>query len=198
MQREGNMNKKSTASLIVNAIKDENVEVIRGLFENDPPQKDFITPFGGQTWLGYSAQIGKLSSLQELERIGISIDKGDIHENIRPICGAVAGNHIEIVEYLLSKEARLDTDISVRNPLFAAIVGNSLTSIKLLLDAGIDAEARYNSDTMQNMDALAFALMRGCVDGAELIAKHISEKNNVDINKLISEADKIATMNAFS
>ncbi|WP_406610637.1 ankyrin repeat domain-containing protein [Agarivorans sp. JK6] len=186
------MTGKSTAAKIVDAIRNENVKQIRLLFEAEPNQIHYNTPFGGQTWLGYAAFIGKLESLKELEKLGIGINRDDNREGIKPIARAASDGHEKVVQYLLSRGADLDTHLSVCNPLFSAILGKSLPCIQLLLDAGVDSEVRYNSDTMQNMDALAFALMRGCTDGAELIARHIAKKRDLHIDELMSAAKKTA------
>ena len=49
------------------------------------------------------------------------------------------------------------------NPLFARIVGRSPEVAYLLLERGIDTRVRYNTETMKNMDAVAFAMMWGRV-----------------------------------
>jgi hypothetical protein len=68
---------------------------------------------------------------------------------------------VNVVEFLIASGAVIDTSDSVRNPLFAAIVGgisDSHTAVaKLLIDSGIDTRVKYNSETMKDMDALAFA-----------------------------------------
>jgi ankyrin repeat protein len=193
---EGDMSTQSTASKIVEAIKLENLDMIRTLFKNNPDQKKLFTPFGSQTWLGYAAQTGKLNSLKVLEDIGISIDQGDKRENRKPICSAAANNHDDVVDYLLGKGAELDTETSVSNPLFAAIVGDSVRAIKLILKAGINSQVRYNTNTMKDMDALAFSIMRGCRDGAELIALHASSNNRSKADELITSAREVAKGNA--
>lgn len=191
-----NMSTKTIASQIVEAIKAEDTALLRRLFEENPNQRDVYTPFGSQTWLGYAAQIGKLKSIKELESLGLNINLGDKREGRRPICSAAANDHSEIVEYLLSKGADLDTDLAVRNPLFAAIVGSSIESICLLLESGINVDARYDSDTMHNMDAIAFAVMRGCTEGARLIALS-SVQDTAKAEELFIEARKIAKSNAY-
>lgn len=188
------MSGKSIASQIVEAIKAEDIDLFKRLFEENPTQRDIHTPFGSQTWLGYAAQIGKLKSIKELESLGLDINLGDKREARKPICSAAANDHSEVVEYLLSRGADLDTDLAVRNPLFAAIVGNSIESIHLLLESGINVDVRYDSDTMHNMDALAFAVMRGCIEGARLIALS-NVQDTVQAEELLIEAREIAESN---
>lgn len=191
------MTEKSLPARIIDAIKKEETEALRDLLERNPEQKTANTFIGGQTWLGYACQLGKLNAAKELVRLGLDVNAGDNRDGARPICSAAANNHLEVVEYLLSKGASLDTDRSVSNPLFAAIVGNSKETIELLLKAGIDASIRYNSKTMENMDALAFAIMRGCSDGANLIANHIANGDVSIAENLLLSAREIAEKNAY-
>lgn len=195
--RVDSMNGQSVVAKTAEAIKSDNESEIFALLDNDSQTAQMFTPFGSQTWLGYAAQIGKLKALKALEKIGLDINQGDKREGRKPICSAAANNHLEVVEYLLSKGASLDTDRSVSNPLFAAIVGNSKETIELLLKAGIDASIRYNSKTMENMDALAFAIMRGCSDGANLIANHIANGDVSIAENLLLSAREIAEKNAY-
>jgi len=188
---------KSMPAQIVDAIKDENEQLIRELIKSNPEQISAFSPFGGQTWLGYASQLGKLGSVKALVGLGLDINVGDNRENILPICSAADGGHIQVVEYLLSKGSSLDVSKSVRNPLFAAIVGRSVEIVELLLAAGIDSKTRYNSETMIDMDAIAFALLRGEEDCAKAIAMWNSKGNQEIAKLLLAEADRIAEKNAY-
>lgn len=188
---------KSMPAQIVDAIKDENEELIRELMNSNPEQITAFSPFGGQTWLGYASQLGKLGSVKALVGLGLDINVGDNRENILPICSAADGGHIQVVEYLLSNGSSLDVSKSVRNPLFAAIVGRSVEIVELLLAAGIDSKTRYNSETMIDMDAIAFALLRGEKGCAKAIAMWNSKGNQEIAKLLLAEADNIAEKNAY-
>lgn len=190
------MEQKNIAAQIVEAIKNEDCEAIFNLFKENPEQAKTFTPFGGQTWLGYAAQIGRLDSLKALVEVGIDINLGDKRENRQPICSAAANDHLDVVEYLLRSGAELDVSTSVNNALFSAIVGRSPSIVKLLLEAGICSEVRYNSETMRNMDAVAFALMRGEKEIAQTIALWNVNKDEEAANVLLEEADRIAEENA--
>ena len=89
----------------------------------------------------------------------------------------------------------MDTSVSVRNPLFAAIVGQSPEIVQLLLDRGIDAAVRYNSDTMKDMDATAFALWRGKKVLAHIIAFHLAKRNEVEAQALLKHASEVVARN---
>ena len=105
----------------------------------------------------------------------------------------------------------MDVSASVRNPLFAAVPGwardrhpvhgsdtppeNYLKIAELLLDYGIDSTVRYNTDTMKNMDAMAFACMWGRQDIARLIAERQAEGDAGLVETLLLQADRIAEDN---
>lgn len=190
------MPKKNVVAQIADAIRAQDCEQIGFLFKANPDQVDYVTPFAAQSWLGFAAQIGNLNALKSLRELGLDIDLGDSRDGIRPICSAAASGHLKVVEYLLAEGAKLDTDRSVRNPLFSAIVGRSPEIVSLLLDAGIDCHVRYDSDTMTNMDAVAFALMQGERECANLIALCAANNDEEAAQTLLSEGMSTATQNA--
>jgi ankyrin repeat protein len=189
------MPEKTVPAKIIDAIKAEDGDVIRSLFEENPDQIEFYTPFSAQTWLGYAAQIGNIESIKTLIDIGLDINTGDKREDVKPICSA-SHEHYNTVKFLLEKGAVLDVSLSVRNPLFAAIVGRSPEIVKLLLEAGIDSKIIYNSNTMKGMDAGAFALMRGETELAKILATWNTDGSEEAISKYIQNADKVAELNA--
>ncbi|MEY8195429.1 MAG: ankyrin repeat domain-containing protein [Cycloclasticus sp.] len=190
------MEQKNIALQIAEAIKTEDEAKILILFKDNPGQVEVFTPFGGQTWLGYASQIGKIVSLKTLVDVGISVNRGDKRDNRLPICSAAANDHIDIVVFLLKSQTVLDVSLSVRNALFSAIVGRSPRIVKLLLDAGIDSEICYNSESMTNMDAVAFALMRGELESARIIATWNSKGDENIANSALEKADVIAEQNS--
>ncbi|MCG7874406.1 MAG: ankyrin repeat domain-containing protein [Candidatus Thiodiazotropha lotti] len=168
---------KSVTAQISESIRNENRHELLNLFRDNPEQIDSYTYFGSQTWLGYAAQIGKLESIKTLIEIGLNINTGDKRDGRKPVCSAAANSHYRVVEFLLKNGAILDTTLSIQNPLFASIIGRSPRIARLLLEAGIDYTVRYNSQTMKNMDAISFALMRGEDECAKLIASWHSGGN---------------------
>lgn len=64
------------------------------------------------------------------------------------------------------------------------------------VSAGIDASVRYNSETMQNMDATAFALMRREPEIARVIALHNAGGDPVKAEALLAEATATAAKQA--
>ena len=79
---------------------------------------------------------------------------------------------------------------------FAAIVGQSPEVVRLLLERGIDASVRYNSETMTDMDAAAFALWRGENDLTRIIALHLAGGNEVKAQALLKAAREVVSRNA--
>lgn len=188
---------KSVTARISEAIRNENRQELLGLFRDNPEQIGSYTYFGSQTWLGYAAQIGKLNSIQTLVEIGLNINTGDKRDDRKPICSAAANNHYNVAEFLLKNDAVLDTAKSIQNPLFASIIGRSPEITRLLLEAGIDCTVRYNTQTMENMDAISFALMRGENECAKIIASWLTGGNEIKVKLLLKEADDIAANNAY-
>jgi ankyrin repeat protein len=190
------MPEKSLPALIIEAINAEDAGAIRQLLRAHPEQVDAHTFMAGQTWLGYAAQKGKLEAVRSLLAAGSDINKGDRHEGASPLCGAAASNHPSVAAHLVAAGAALSVDASVRNPLFAAIIGRSPDCVRLILDAGIDAAVRYNTRTMADMDAVAFAMMRGEQECAELIALRNTKGDEPAARRAIAEADAVAMRNA--
>lgn len=189
------MSSDSVPKQIVDAIKGQHGDVIRSLLQAYPDEMVRHTPFGSQTWLGYAAQIGKVISAEALIDAGIDVNAGDKRDNRKPICSAAASGHYDMVSYLIRKGAELDTSLSVRNPLFAAIVGRSSQTVRMLLSAGIDSTVRYNSDTMKDMDAVAFAVMRGETECAQIIALWNAKGNDLLAKQALEDAHRITRMN---
>jgi uncharacterized protein len=137
------------------------------------------------TLLHAAAFSGSLETVKMLVEEGFDVNVRDLQHGETSLGYAAASGNPELVQFLLQKGAVLQTETSAQNPLFAAI--SAYTSVKgrklpkevfsdivrILLDAGIDATVRYNSATMLDMDAMAFACMWGRYDIARMIAEHI-------------------------
>lgn len=190
------MTEKSLPLQLIEAINSEDQTTLRELIKENSEQLNLQTFMAGQTWLGYACQKGKLAAIAELCELGADLNLGDSHAGAAPICSAADNGHAEAVRYLVARGAELHVDASVRNPLFAAIVGRSPEAVEILLDAGIDAKVIYNSPTMRNMDAVAFALMRGERRCAELIAYRNADGEQSKAERALREADEIAERNA--
>lgn len=118
-----------------------------------------------------------------------------------PLVWAARSGNIDTVRFLLNQGAILQTEKSIQNPLFGAI--SAYTSpgnrelpkerfnpiVQALLDAGIDANVRYNTDTMLDMDAMSFACMWGRQDIARIIAKHLYGDDEAAITAALADAE---------
>jgi ankyrin repeat protein len=189
---------QSASAQIYKAIADDDYEGVRNIFAHHPNELNVPTFMAGQTWLGYAAQAGKLSAVKALVEIGADPNIGDETYGAKPLCSACSNGHQAIAEYLLEHGADLDTETSARNPLFSAIVGRSPECVRTILTVGIDAAIRYDSDTMRNMDAAAFALMRGERECAAIIARWNAGGDEAAASRALARADEIAQRNAHA
>lgn len=187
---------KSPMALLIDAINADDVRTVRELFEQNPDQRDIFTPFGGGTWLHYAAQSGSDAVINYLLESGMDIDVRSRWDGITALCSAAQTNRVSTVRLLIEKGIILDTSEAVKNPLFSAIVGQSPEAVRLILEAGIDSKVRYDSPTMHDMDAIAFALMRGERECAEMIAHWNAGGDQAMADQALVEADKIAERNA--
>jgi len=161
------MDDKVTAKEIWEAIKKGNTATVLALIRGDQTRLQMVTPFG--TWLHLAAMYGRLEITKSLVGLGLDVNTtGGIFGGGALNEAASEGNS-DIVEYLLSRGAELDVSAPERNPLFSAIYGGHINVVRFLLASGIDARVRYDSPSMSNMDALAFAIERGQSEIAALL-----------------------------
>jgi len=179
---------------ITQAIRDGDVARIQMLFSQYPEMiNQDVIAFG--TWLHYAAAHGTLEIAKYLVSIGFDINSTIKNVGRTPLKNASYEDNYEVAEYLVSEGATLDVSEPERNPLFGAVIGKSPHIVKLLLANGIDAKAKYTNESMENMDAMAFAMERGEIELARMIADHISSGNEVETERLIAEANRIAKDN---
>ena len=182
-------------SRLSQAVRDSDLPRLRILFAELPDHIQSYTPFAGSTWLGYAAGDSSLDIVRYLVSIGISVNDGDKRDGRRPICDAARAGKSDIVQFLLNNGAILDTHKSICNPLFAAIAAHSLECARLLIDAGIDTRVRYDTPTMSDMDAVAFAMMEGPHDIARLIALHNADGDVEAAERAMAEGLAVARRN---
>ncbi|MRX72844.1 hypothetical protein GJU40_11880 [Bacillus lacus] len=89
---------------------------------------------------------------------------------------ATAKGHLNIVDYLINKNAEIDISEPDRNPLFAAIYGGHLEIVTLLVENNINIFIKYTGETMKDMDAYVFAIERGQTEIAEFLKQKMEEK----------------------
>jgi len=156
---------------IRNAIRAGDTTQALQLIESDESQLQAVTPFG--TWLHVASAFGNMELVKYLVKKGVDINKNSGILGGAPINEAASKGHLDVVRYLLSYGALLDTSNSQYNPLFSAIYGGHAQIVNLLLEEGMDATVKYTGKRMKDMDALAFAKERGQTEIAKVIATHL-------------------------
>jgi uncharacterized protein len=178
------------------AIRENDALAVESFMLKNPEYKEAYSPFGGGTWLHYAAGAGSADILRRLISLGMDVNQGAARDGRLPLKDAAYEGNSENVRFLLAQGSRLDTSTSGRNPLFGAIIGGSAEVVGTLLEHGIDASVRYNSETMTDMHATAFALWRGQTELARIIALHMAGGDEVRANALLSEAREVVSRNA--
>jgi ankyrin repeat protein len=147
------------AKPIYDAIGGGDLERVIQLLDDHPGAIHMDTPWG--SWLHVAAGEGQLPIVKELLERGMEVNArgGVFGGNAMHV--AVDDGQTEVVKYLLDHGAEMDVSASRYNPLFAAILDDNVEIAKLLIDRGIDVTVKYNSDTMKDMDAIAFAEKHG-------------------------------------
>jgi uncharacterized protein len=158
------MAEKTFLKDMLDAIRQEDIDKIDNLIEKDKECLYLMTIFG--TWLHFSASEGKLQIVKYFIEKGLDVNIycDEIPSDYTPINAASSNGNTEVVRYLISCGATFDVSTTIHSPLFSAIQKGHLEVVKLLIENGIDAKIKYNSKTMKNMDALAFAYERGQTD----------------------------------
>jgi len=193
---------------IWHAIKADDVADVRRLFGENPEEIDGYTFFGGGTYLHYAASHGSVRMIEAMLEIGFALDKPGRLDGELPLNTACGYGRLALARYLLDRGSAMDVSLSARNPLIACISGYAnqaevpdedfFAIAELLLARGIDASVSYNSRTMVDMDATAFAIMWGRRDIATLIASHLHGDDQVGIEAALAEAEVVAVGNATS
>lgn len=150
------------------AVKEGDIATVKALLAEDNNLANSMTPFG--TLLHVAASEGNTELVDLLIQYG-----ADIHAKGGALGGsalneAASDGKKEVLEYLLSRGAEMDVSEPERNPLFSAIHGGHVKIAELLISNGIDIAVRYTGESMQGMDALAFAQERGQLDIAALLS----------------------------
>ncbi|MFB2923912.1 MULTISPECIES: ankyrin repeat domain-containing protein [Aerosakkonema] len=156
------MAEKTLVKEFCDLIRQGDLERLVALIKEDKSRLYMTTVFG--TWLHFAASEGKLEIVEYLIAQGLDVNTHceSVSSLFTPIQAAVYSGKANIVRYLLSCGAIIDTNRgSIENILFLASHRGYTEIIQLLIESGIDAKVKYNSDTMKNMDALALAYEYG-------------------------------------
>lgn len=174
--------------IISQAIRETKLDVLIEFFIKNPEHINCYTPFAGGTWLHFASGENSVDVVKVLLDIGFDPNKGDIMDGSLPIVSACHRKNFEIALILLEAGSKLDTsgEYSASNPLFAAIQGGSTEIVELFLQSGIDTSRKYGEDG--NIDALAFAILYGQSEIAEVLALHNADNNHAHAQELILQA----------
>ncbi|MDP3459964.1 MAG: ankyrin repeat domain-containing protein [Hyphomonas sp.] len=176
------------------AIADGDLRTLERVVAQHRNLLDERPPIAGGTWLHLAVGEDSLDVVKFLVQCGLKVNEPSTLDGDLPLVRAAANGKEDIAAFLLDAGSVMDTSASIRNPLFAAIVGRSPEVVRLLLKRGIDARVRYTSDTMRDMDATAFALMRGETEIGGIIALHLACGDQSRAEALMLEAQSIAAM----
>lgn len=182
---------------VADAIDSRDSATVRAIFLKHPEQSDVFTPFAGGTWLHYAARESTAEIVEVLLNLGLDPNRGDRWEGRLPLTDASRSGDVAKTKCLLDNGSRIDVSTSVRNPLFSAILGGSPEVTRLLLERAVDSRVRYDSETMKNMDAVAFAIMQGEHEIAHIIALHNAGGDEVAADTAMAEGLKIAHENTM-
>lgn len=146
----------------------------------------------GGNWI-YS--IGPETSMEVVEyliEIGLDPHEKAKQEGDNCLTSAARAGREDLVSFLLYLGVQIDTTLSVRNPLFAAVgasigqfgggegrSGNPEKVIEILLEAGIDPWIEYKSPTMNRLNASGHALTYDMQEIAELIIRLSAKGDNL-------------------
>lgn len=180
--------------MISDAIDRSDLHNLAKLLQDHPEMRNFEVPGIGGTWLHHAAAYGSVDTLRCLLGLGFDVNSSEQIDGAKPINFAAQKGRSDNVAYLLSQGATLDSSSSVANPLFSAVTGKSSEVVRLLLDHGIDVSVRYTKN-WDNMDALAFALMWGEMDIADMIADHLANGDSEKKYALLTTAGVVAEAN---
>jgi len=168
------MDKNKIAKGIRRAIKNAQLGTLRELLEKEPEMLTWMTPFG--TWLHVATAHGHLEIIIYLINAGmdINVEGGTFSTNV--LERAATKGYLDIAEYLINQDIKIDTSEPDRNPLFSAIYGGHFGIVKLLVENNIDLSIKYSGENMKDMDAYAFAIERGKTEIAEYLKGKMNEK----------------------
>ncbi len=152
------------------AIKNNDLDKIKYLIENNKGILDEETPFG--TFLHDAASYGKTEIVKYFIECGIDVNKNGGARNGSALTEAAFEGKMDIVKILFDNGALLDVSTFPRNPLFAAIANNHFDIAKFLVENGIDLEAHYSIGDLEQVDAYEYARQYGRTEIAEYLKSH--------------------------
>ena len=149
------------------AIKSNNLESVKEIFEKNPDCKNAITVFG--SFLHDAAKYGKYEIVKYFINNGFNVNLKAGFLEANALTDAVEHGYLDIVELLHNAGAIFDTSTFSANPLFAAIYNGHFDVVKLLVENGIDITAAYPIGELESCDAYEFARQYGQTEIADYL-----------------------------
>jgi len=178
--------------LITQAVRTGDWPEVAALLQRYPEMRDLDVPAFG-TWLHYACGHGTLEIAQGLAAAGFDIQSIRHRDGISPLAMAALKGRSEIVGWLLECGVALDTSTALRNSLFGSVVARCAPVASAVLAAGIDTAPRYRfGSSEETVDAVAFAMLHGTRDIAELIALQNCGGDEGCVEAAIAEGLRIA------
>ncbi len=150
---------------IRSAIYSGNLERLRQLLQSKTAREAVIV---GKSWLHVAASKGQVEIVDWLVSAGLAIDAVDSLD-FTPLCHAASGGHCEAVARLLDLGAKMETKNSIRHPLYAVAHGDHVDIARLLVERGIDVNARQSRQRGGTTNPYEFAVERRAQKVAEFL-----------------------------
>lgn len=141
---------------------------------------DFINT-AGQMWFDRASSKNDIEALSCLYEIGFDLNQED-HTGT-PLSNAASDGAIQIVKWLLSHGAKIDTRNITNNPLFSAIQCGHPELVKLFLDLGVDPKIVYPC----GRNALTFAREWGNKEIIMMLGGDPTEKRTPWVNTALPD-----------
>ena len=155
------------------AIKSNNLESVKEIFEKNPDCKNAITVFG--SFLHDAAKYGKYEIVKYFINNGFNVNLKAGFLEANALTDAVEHGYLDIVELLHDAGAIFDTGTFSANPLFAAIYNRHVEISKYLIDQGIDLAVTYHIGEIENCDAMEYARQYGLTEVYDYIKEKLGK-----------------------
>lgn len=171
------------------AIREGKPDEVAQLIGDDQANLTMSTVFG--PWLHLAADCGQLAVAKRLVEMGVDVNaRGGISKGTA-LREAANEGHLDIIEFLLSCGAELDTSALQCNPLIGAISGGHRAVVDALLRHGINPHTTYMTDGGTRRNALSFAQRRGQDEIVELLLAARCTTPAAELTRTNEEANRL-------